>query len=73
MACIKPDGSLTTLGRSVLEAVADDKGEKGISEAVDQPVYRIRSIMRELAQAGLVESCAQWMCLTSDGWDKLKS
>jgi len=56
MACISPDGKPTESGRKMLLAL-----QKGISSAEDiakgtgLPLFRVRSGLRELAQAGLAE------------------
>lgn len=71
MACVKPNGELTELGRKALEAVLEPSDEQAISAAVDQPVYRVRSIMRALGENGLAEECPQGYCATQAGRDKL--
>ena len=82
MACVKPDGSLTALGRAVLEALVagDGGGEVGsaaeeiVAEAVDKPLYLIRSILRELAGYGLAEPDPDGENrhrITDDGREKL--
>ncbi len=56
MPCISPDGKPTETGIKMLKAL---QGGIGAPEAVAQttglPLFRVRSGLRELAQAGMVE------------------
>jgi len=70
MACVKPDGSLTALGRQVLAALAGHALEEAI-QALQLPVYRVRSLARSLEEAGLVESVDGSYRLTPEGETKL--
>jgi DNA-binding IclR family transcriptional regulator len=55
MACISPDGKPTVSGAKMLRAL---KAKAGSAEEVSQqaslPLFRVRSGLRELEQAGLV-------------------
>lgn len=61
MACIQADGHLTEAARTLLGALAEPLAPEEIAGRVGQPLYRVRSSLREMADAGLVES-------HGDGW-----
>ena len=54
MACLNPDGSLTTGAKAMLEVMAGPLREEEIAMRTGLPLYRIRSGLREMEQAGLV-------------------
>jgi len=54
MACISPDGKLTESGAKMLRALKSGLGSpEEIAEDTGLPLFRVRSGLRELAQAGL--------------------
>jgi DNA-binding IclR family transcriptional regulator len=54
MACISPDGKPTESGAKILRAVESGPGSpEEIAKIVGLPLYRVRSALRELTQAGL--------------------
>jgi predicted transcriptional regulator len=54
MACINPDGTLTPAAQAVISALKIPSTAADIGEVAGLPVYRIRSTIRELIEAGLV-------------------
>jgi len=55
MACISPDGKPTESGTKMLRALqAGLKSPEEIAQQAGLPLFRVRSGLRELAQAGLV-------------------
>jgi len=54
MACISPDGKPTESGAKMLRALKSGLGSpEEIAEDTGLPLFRVRSGLRELAQAGL--------------------
>jgi DNA-binding IclR family transcriptional regulator len=54
MACISPDGKPTESGGKMLRALKSGRGSpEEIAKEVGLPLFRVRSGLRELAQAGL--------------------
>lgn len=70
MACVKPDGSLTTLGRQVLTALAGLTLEDAVL-SLQLPLYRVRSLARSLEEMGLVKPEKGGYQLTPEGAAKL--
>ena len=55
MPCLNPDGSLTPGAKAMLKVMACPLGEEEIANRTGLPLYRIRSGLREMEQAGLIE------------------
>jgi len=54
MACISPDGKPTESGAKMLRALKSGPGSpEEIAKDAGLPLFRVRSGLRELAQAGL--------------------
>jgi hypothetical protein len=71
VACIKPDGSLTELGRKVLEGLREHGSREAAALSTGLPLYRIRIVARVLVEAGLVSEEQGRMQLSSSGEEKL--
>jgi predicted transcriptional regulator len=56
MACVNTDGTLTQSARSVLGAARKPALPEEIAAQIGLPLYRIRSSLRELRDAGLIEA-----------------
>ncbi len=55
MACLKPDGKPTHAGLSLLRALADGaRKPEEVSTKARLPLFRVRSGLRELHEAGYV-------------------
>lgn len=54
MACISADGTLTESARRMLQAVQTPATPEEVAQSTGLPLFRVRSGLRELAQAGLV-------------------
>ena len=71
MACISPDGKPTASGAKMLRAL---KAKAGSAEEVSQqaglPLFRVRSGLRDIEQAGLASPKGDKYELTAKG-DKL--
>ncbi|WP_243360549.1 hypothetical protein [Fundidesulfovibrio terrae] len=72
MACVKPDGSLTRIGRAVLSALGELGSEEAVSQALGLPLYRVRLVARALGDKGLVERGDRGFRVTALGADKLR-
>lgn len=55
MACISADGTLTASARKMLEALQQPATPEEVAQATGLPLFRVRSGLRELAQAGFIE------------------
>jgi len=68
MACISPDGKPTVSGAKMLRALKDKAGPaEDIAQKAGLPLFRVRSGLRELTQAGLVSQNGDNYELTAKG------
>ena len=62
MACVNPDGTLTSSAQAILDGLQTSNRPEDIARATGLPPYRVRSSLRELTQLGLVvESSGTYM------------
>jgi predicted transcriptional regulator len=54
MACINADGSLTRKAKALLGLVNDPMTPEEISERSGEPLFKVRSSLREMGSAGLI-------------------
>ena len=71
MACINPDGTLTPSAKKVLIELDVPSTTAEISQTTGLPVYRIRSSLRELVEAGFVAVDGEKYSITQQGKDSL--
>ena len=55
MACISPDGELTDSGRKILSAAQEASVPEEIARASSMPLFKVRSSLRELTDAGFMK------------------
>jgi predicted transcriptional regulator len=68
MACISPNGKPTESGTKMLRALQGGlKSPEEIAQESGLPLFRVRSGLRELAQAGLADQQADKYKLTEKG------
>lgn len=54
MACVNADGTITESGRAMLLGLKEGATTEALAAATALPLFRVRSGLREMAQAGLV-------------------
>lgn len=67
MPCVKPDGTLEPLAQAIVRALRAPRTVEGVCEHLRIPLYRVRSTMRELLEAGLVAESDGVYGLTDSG------
>lgn len=72
MACIQPDGLLTRCGEAVLLATWKPSTLEELAKECRIPMFRVRSAIREILQAGLVEEKGESYGITAQGIKKLE-
>jgi len=55
MACINEDGTLTPSAKVVLSALSSPRILEDVAKSTQLPLFRIRSSIREMLEAGLIE------------------
>lgn len=68
LPCVSADGKPTKSGIATLTAIKNDASTaKNISEQTGQPMFKVRSGLRELVKAGFVEQIENEYRLTQQG------
>jgi predicted transcriptional regulator len=68
MPCVSPDGKPTSSGMAVLKSLKDDAlTPEEIAVKTNQPLFRVRSGLRELKNAGFVEENVDKYTLSTTG------
>ena len=72
MPCVWPDGSLSTSGRLMLTAVQVDSSAEDVADVTGMPLYRVRSSLRQLLEAGYLIEEGGHFSQTEEGAAKVK-
>lgn len=68
MPCVSPDGKPTSSGMALLKSLKDGAlSPKDIASNTGQPLFRVRSGLRELKNAGFVEEAEGKYRLSENG------
>ena len=67
MPCVKPDGTLEPMAQAILRALRTPRTAEGVCDHLRLPLYRVRSTVRELVEAGLVAESDGVYALTDSG------
>lgn len=70
MACINPDGTLAPAAKAILKALESPATPAEVAQRTGLPLFRVRSSLRELTEAGLLESRDDVYHLTPAGKEK---
>ena len=73
MGCINPDGTTDPVARSLLQGLQTPQSPEELAGHIGLPMYRIRSGLRDLDQAGLVEESSGKFALTAAGRARVSS
>jgi len=71
MACVNPDGSLSESAQKLLAVLAEPLSPEDISGKTGQPLFRVRSSLREMVEAGLVSEAGGSYTTTPAGKELL--
>jgi predicted transcriptional regulator len=73
MPCIDSDGHLTQMSRRILDALRSPASLEEVSQSTGTPLYQVRSSVRGMVQAGLIEEKAGSYVLSGVGRSKLEA
>ena len=71
MACINPDGTITESAKALLKILGNPLTPEEISRQSGQPLFKIRSGLRDMVSAGLVNAEGDKYIITEKGKEKL--
>ena len=68
MPCVSPDGKPTSIGMALLKSLKDGAlSPKDIAGKTGQPLFKVRSGLRELKSAGFLEEAEDKYGLSKSG------
>ena len=73
MACINPDGTLTSSGLAMLSALETPITLEEVAQVAGLPLFRVRSGFREMISGGLIEEDGGKYSLTNLGKQRLET
>jgi len=71
MACVNPDGTLSDSAKALLRAAAEPIPPEEIAKQAGQPLFKVRSSIRELIEGGFLEEQEGNYVTTAAGKDKV--
>ena len=71
MACINPDGTLSVAAEKIMASMQQPTTLEDVAQQTGLPLYRIRSSVREIVQAGLVLEEDGQHTLTEAGMERI--
>jgi hypothetical protein len=72
MPCVKPDGTLEPMAQAIVRALRTPRTIEGVCDHLRLPLYRVRSTVRELVEAGFVCETAGQYALTAVGVERVQ-
>jgi predicted transcriptional regulator len=73
MACVNADGTITPTARALLNTLESPLGAEEIAARLNVPLFRVRSSLREMVDAGLVVAQDEKFQATEEGKAKAKA
>jgi predicted transcriptional regulator len=72
MPCVKPDGTLEPMAQAIIRVLRTPRTVEGVCDYLRLPLYRVRSTVRELVEAGLVAENDGVYGLTESGRNRVE-
>ena len=71
MACVNPDGTLSPSAIELLKALQDPLDAEEISQKLGRPLFKVRSSIREMTEAGMIAADGEKYSITEEGRKKI--
>jgi len=71
MPCVNPDGSITDSAKALLKVIESPLTAEEISKKVGQPLFKIRSSLREMVDAELIKEEGNKYVISESGKEKI--
>ncbi|MBD3265060.1 hypothetical protein GF373_00190 [bacterium] len=72
MACVNPDGSLSETAKGILKSLETPRAAQDIAAETKQPLFVVRSALREMKGAGLVEENGDQFTISAEGREAIQ-
>jgi predicted transcriptional regulator len=73
MACVNADGTITATAKALLKGLETPLTAEEVSGRLGQPLFRVRSSLRELVEAGFVKAQGDRYQVTEEGKKKAEA
>ena len=73
MACVNPDGTLSSSAKELLKILNSPLTPEEISQKLNRPMFRVRSSLREMLEAKLIGSQKDKYVITEEGNKKIQN
>jgi predicted transcriptional regulator len=71
MACVNPDGTITETAKALLGVLDEPMAPEEISQKLGQPLFKVRSSLREMSGAELIKEKKGRYIITEKGKEKI--
>ena len=71
MGCVNPDGTLSLSARQMLQILTEPMTPEDAAKAAGQPLFKVRSSLREMVDSGLISNDGDRYSITESGLQKL--
>jgi predicted transcriptional regulator len=71
MPCVLPDGTVAPVAKRILSVTSKERSAEEIADETGAPLFRVRSSIRELIEAGLLEDRGERYRITEKGKGKI--
>ncbi len=71
MACVNPDGTLSTSAKELLKILNSPLTSEEISQKLNRPMFKVRSSLREMFEAKLISLVEDKYVITEEGNKKI--
>jgi len=72
MACINADGTISGSAKELLNLISNPYSAEEIAAKLTRPLFKVRSSLRELEEAGFVQKSEDKYVVSEKGKEKLK-
>lgn len=70
MACVNADGTISPSAKALIKSLESPLGVEEIAARLGSPLFKVRSSLRELVEAGLVDVRGDQYVATEEGKKK---
>jgi predicted transcriptional regulator len=73
MACVNPDGTLSSSAKELLKILNNPMTAEEISQKLNRPMFKVRSSLREMLEAKMISSAEDKYVITEEGNKKIQN
>lgn len=73
MACVNPDGTLSSSAKGLLEILNNPRTAEEVSQKLNRPMFKVRSSLREMLEAKMISLAEDKYVITEEGNKKIQN